>query len=343
MRRGFTEKGFRSRVASCAVLGATLALWAGAALGDNGRAVPPAPAADHHQHVFSPAAAAWMSAATGSLRAVMADELVADLDAAGIGRAAVLSVAYVYGNPERTIDDEYERVRDENDWAAAQAARYPDRLVALCSFNPLRDYALLELARCASSPGFGRGIKLHFGHSDVQLDDPEHLVRMRQVFRAANARGMAIVVHLRGGGPERRAYAVEQARLLMEQVLPFAPDVPVQVAQVAPSAARPGSAAPAPTYAAMAVLAEAAARRDPRVRQVWFDLSSVTQAELPPADARRLVRRLREAGLERVLYGSHAAPGDALAPPDGWAAFLRLPLTEAEASRVARNVAPYLR
>lgn len=300
----------------------------------------PTPAADHHQYLFSPAAAAWLSSSM-ALAPVGADELVARLDAAGVGRAAVLSVAYSYGGPARAVDSalgvEYARVRAENDWVAAQAARHPQRLVALCSFNPLRDYALLELGRCATSPGFGRGIKLDLGDSGVRLDRPDHVARLRDVFRAANARGMAIVVDMRATRGAGRPYGAEQARVLLEQVLPCAPDVPVQVAHLA--GINPGDA---PDLGALAVLADAAARRDPRMRQVWFDVASVVRAELAAADARRLVRRLRQAGLERVLYGSDAAFGGAAHGADHWAAFRRLPLTEAEAARVARNLAPYL-
>lgn len=321
-----------------AKLCAALAFCAGPALAGSGPA--PAPVADHHLHLFSPAAAAWMSSASTMRAAITADQLVAELDEAGIERAAVLSVAYAYGNPARQVDDEYERVRAENDWAAAQAARHPGRLVALCSFNPLKDYALLELGRCAISPGFGRGIKLHFGDSDVRLDQPEHVQRLRQVFRAANARGMAIVVHLRPPINKQRNYGAEQARVLLEEVLPYAPDVPVQVAHLAGSG--PGYA-DAPAQSAMAVLAEAAARHDPRMRQVWFDISSIAQPDMPAAQARRLVRHLRQLGLERVLFGSDAAVGGSLRPPEGWAAVRRLPLTDAEAARIADNLVPYLR
>lgn len=295
------------------------------------------PAADHHQHLFSPAAAAWMSSSI-ALAPVDADALVAQLDAAGVGRAAVLSAAYAYGLPARAIDHEYARVRAENDWVAAQAARHPDRLVALCSFNPLKDYALLELGRCATSPGFGRGIKLDFAASDVQLDEPGHVERLRQVFRAANARGMAIVMDVRASRALGRPYGAAQARVLLEQVLPYAPDVPVQVSHLAGNGPGFGDT---PAREALAVLAEAAARGDPRMRQVWFDVAAVVQADLPADEARRLVRRLRQLGLDRVLYGSDPR-GDSEAP-DGWEAFLRLPLEKAETARVARNVVPYLR
>ncbi len=295
------------------------------------------PAADHHQHLFSPAAAAWMSSSI-ALAPVDADALVAQLDAAGVGRAAVLSAAYAYGLPARAIDHEYARVRAENDWVAAQAARHPDRLVALCSFNPLKDYALLELGRCATSPGFGRGIKLDFAASDVQLDEPGHVERLRQVFRAANARGMAIVMDVRASRALGRPYGAAQARVLLEQVLPSAPDVPVQVSHLAGNGPGFGDT---PAREALAVLAEAAARGDSRMRQVWFDVAAVVRADLPADEARRLVRRLRQLGLDRVLYGSDPR-GDSEAP-DGWEAFLRLPLKDAETARVARNVVPYLR
>jgi hypothetical protein len=43
-----------------------------------------------------------------------------------------------------------------------------DRLRGFCGVNPLRDYALDELARCAEQPGLrhvAHGLKLHFGNS----------------------------------------------------------------------------------------------------------------------------------------------------------------------------------
>ncbi|MCA1855441.1 amidohydrolase [Massilia oculi] len=308
---------------------ATVAGQAGAsAAAVQARAGAAMPLADHHQYVYSPAAAAFMST-TGALHPVSARDLIPQLDAAGIGRAAVLSVAYVYGQAEYAQDAEYRRVRAENDWAARQAAEYPERLVALCSVDPLKDYALAELARCAASAEFGRAIRLQPAAGGVQLDDPEQIERLRRVFRSANARGIAIVLQLSETG-------TREARLLIEQLLPHAPDVPVQVAYA-------GEREAGPQLAALAVLADAAARQDPRVRHVWIDVSAFARPGLSPADARRLVRRLRQVGMERVLVGSDAAIGSAARPRDAWAAFRRLPLSEAETARVANNVMPYLR
>jgi len=113
---------------------------------------PGVPAADHHQHLFSPAMVALLDT-TNSMQAVTARDVTALLDSAGIRRAVVLSVAYIYSSPARTIADEYAKVRADNDWTAAQAAEYPDRLVAFCGLNPLEEYALDELTRCARGMG----------------------------------------------------------------------------------------------------------------------------------------------------------------------------------------------
>jgi predicted TIM-barrel fold metal-dependent hydrolase len=228
----------------------------------------------------------------------------------------------------------------KNDWTAAEAARYPGRLVAFCSFNPLKDYALAELARCAATPGLAKGIKLHFGNSDVQLDNPDHVARLRQVFGAANAHHMAIVVHMRASISNKRPYGAAQARVFLEQVLPMAPGVPVQVAHFAGTG--PGYDDP-PSDSAMAVLAEAAGRHDPRTRQLWFDVASLADRDISPANAALLVRRLRQAGIDRILYGSDSAAGGNLRPREAWAAFARLPLSRDELARIAGNLAPYLR
>jgi len=300
-----------------------------------------APVADHHQHLFSPEIVRLVTDSLGKgPEVISARDLVQLLDSAGIQKAVVLSVAYLYGSPRRTVEDEYARVRAENDWTAAQAAEYPGRLVAFCGFNPLKEYALQELERCARTPGLSRGIKLHFGNSDVQLENPDHVARLRRVFQAANEHRMAIVVHLRASISRKRPYGPAQARAFLEQLLPAAPEVPVQVAHLAGSG--PGYEDP-PADSVMSVLAAAVERKDPRTRRLLFDVATVVTADIPDSTAARVVKRIRQVGVDRVLYGSDAATGDNPRPRAGWAAFRRLPLTEAEFQRIAGNIAPYLR
>src|SRR5882672_5847761 len=138
------------------------------------------PLIDHHQHLFSPAAAALVTPnplppGATALHSIDADRVIGLLESAGIRRALVLSVAYTWGNPSRHVANEYEKVKAENDWTSQQVARFPDRLRAFCSFNPLRDYALTELARCAKDPQLRAGLKLHFGNSAYDYTNPDHV------------------------------------------------------------------------------------------------------------------------------------------------------------------------
>jgi predicted TIM-barrel fold metal-dependent hydrolase len=296
------------------------------------------PIADHHQHLFSPAMGALLAPGPPPSPGITARDLIKLLDSARIQRALVLSVAYIYGSPSRTIEDEYAKVRADNDWTAAQVAQYPDRLMAFCGFNPLRDYAVAELERCAAIPGLSRGIKLHFGNSDVQLENPAHVEQLRRVFRAANSHRMAIVVHMRASISRHRPYGAQQARIFLEQLLPEAPDVTVQIAHLAGSG--PGYQDP-PADSAMAELAGAVERHDPRTRNLWFDVASVANGDMTPATATLIALRVRQVGVGRVLFGSDAAYGDNLRPRESWAAFRRLPLTDVEFVRIASNVPPY--
>jgi uncharacterized protein len=295
-----------------------------------------APAADHHQHLFSPAYAALQSP---GFKTVTAQDLIVLLDKAGIQRAVILSTAYRWGRPGAEPPNEYAGVKAENDWTAAQAALYPKRLIAFCGFNPLKEYALDELARCAKSPGLRRGIKMHFGNSDVQLENPEHFEKLKKVFQAANKERMAIVVHMRASFSKNRPYGAEQARQFLE-LLSFAPDIPVQIAHFA--SAGPGFVDP-PAYSVIEVLADALAKKDRRTRNLWFDVASNAHPENPAEASDRMVKLIRQIGAKRILYGTDGAAGDNLRPFEAWKAFRQLKLTEKEIKTIAGNKAPYFR
>lgn len=301
-----------------------------------------APAADHHQHLFSPAIIALIDPkpGPGALREIPVTELIALLDSAGIRKAAVMSTAYMFGRPSRVVEDEYDKVRAENDWTGAQAASYPERLRAFCGFTPLKDYALAELERCARHPHLRRGIKMHFGNSDVQLENPAHVARLKEVFRAANRHRMAIAVHMRASISLKRPYGEAQARAFLEQLMPEVPDTMVQVAHFAGTG--PGYEDP-PANDVMRVFAEAAARKDPATRRLYFDVASIATPAITPAQAREMAERIRQVGVDRILYGSDAATPTNMKPREAWAAFRALPLSEAEFGQIAANVAPYLR
>ena len=286
---------------------------------------------DHHQHLMNRAMV------ESAQNAIDARTLIARLDAAGIRRAVVLSNAFVLGNPRPVaLVDEYARVQAENDWTLFEAMPYRDRLAVLCSFNPLKDYALAELERCARDRRYGRGIKLQFAASDVNLDAAADVESVRRVFAAANAQRMAIVVHMRTR--RARPYGAAQARVFIDRLLSAAPDVPVQVAHFTGGA----NADDTPADEALAVFIEAIRRHDPRVKHLYFDLALVFDAGTSPQRREWVAQRIREIGPRRVLYGTDG--GDPTDPPPEaqLRVFHQLPLTPAEFRAIERNVAPYL-
>jgi len=295
----------------------------------------PAPVADHHQHVFSPPMAVFQK-----ITPITAADVITLLDAAGIQRGVLLSTAYSYGRPGREPQDEYAKVREENDWVGSQATLYPKRLIAFCGFNPLKDYALEELNRCAKNPNLRRGLKLHFGNSDVQLENPEHIEKLKNIFKAANANRMSMVIHMRASFSLNRPYGAEQARAFLEQLMPLAKNITVQIAHLASSG--PGYNDPK-VDAVFDVFAEAFARRDPATRNLWFDLTTVAHPSNPPERSAMLARRIRQIGPGRILYGTDAALGSNLRPRESWAEISRIGLTPKEIATIAKNRAPYLR
>ncbi|HEX8398113.1 MAG TPA: amidohydrolase family protein [Pyrinomonadaceae bacterium] len=294
------------------------------------------PSADHHQHLFSPS---YVELQPPGTKTITAQDVIDLLDKAGIRRAVLLSTGYRYGRPGSEPPDEYAKVKAENDWTAAQAALFPKRLIAFCGFNPLKDYALDELARCANNKNLRHGIKLHFGNSDVQMENSEHFEKLKKVFQAANKQRMAIVVHMRASISKKRPYGPEQARAFLE-LLSFAPDIPVQVAHFASSG--PGYADPQ-GHSVIEVLADAVAKKDPRTRKLWFELSTNAVPKNPAEVSDLLVKLIRQIGVKRILFGSDAATGDNLRPRESWEAFRQLKLSEKEIKTIAGNVAPYFR
>jgi predicted TIM-barrel fold metal-dependent hydrolase len=284
------------------------------------------PFADYHQHLFGP-------------KALTARDLIGYLDDAKIEHALVLSTAYLFSKSDRTSDTEYERVREANDWTAAQIAEYPDRLRGFCSVNPLKPYAVDEIARCSKIPGIRYGVKLHIANSDVQLELPEHVEQLARVFRAANDHRMAILVHLRSNVSKERPYGAEQGRICLDQLMPLVPDVPVVIAHLAGAGGYDDPGADE----AMGVFADAVKRGDPRTGQLWFDVASVVDANLTEANAARVVQRIREVGPARILYGTDGAVGNAPRPKEGWAAFRKLALTDKEFETIATNVPSFFR
>ncbi len=243
-------------------------------------------------------------------------------------------MAYQFGNPNRApIADEYSKVKSENDWTAAQVARYPGRLIAFCGVDPLRDYALAEIDRCSRNGYLRTGLKLHFGNSDVDLDNPEHVRALQKVFAAADRHGMAVTVHLHANIDHRRPYGTREANLFLTQILPYAPHVMVQIAHLAGG----GDFDDPGADEALSVFANALAAHDERMSHVYFDIAVSNWQSRKDL----IAARLRQIGIERILFGCDGAWTD-FKPVTCLAAYRQLPLTPEEFRTIDRNTPPYL-
>jgi predicted TIM-barrel fold metal-dependent hydrolase len=302
-------------------------------------ATPPLPLADHHQHLFSPELAALMTTTppVAAVKPRTAANLIEQLDAAGIRRAVVLSTAYIFEQPSRKADHAADKLKRDNDWTSKQVAQFPDRLIGFCGLNPLKDYALAELDRCAADPNLRRGLKLHFGNSIVDYHNPEHIARVRRIFRAANDHRMAIVAHVRASVTAKLPWGREEASIFLNELLPAAPDVVVQVAHLASA----GSPQDDGAQQALDVFVDAVARNDPRTRHLYFDATMVGEPPTPD-NAQRWAAAIRRVPT-RVLFGSDATTA-AITPGGAWTAMRKLlPLTDDEFEVIANNTAPYMR
>jgi predicted TIM-barrel fold metal-dependent hydrolase len=286
---------------------------------------------DYHQHLVSA-----RFAPIAKLPERDGKALLAELDAAGIEKAVVLSVAYTYGDERKNLPDPDGLSRAENDWTSAQVSASNGRLIGFCSANPLRDAALGEIERCLHLPGM-RGIKLHFGNGGITLRNPAHAARLAEVFTLAERLGAPVLVHMRARGGLN--YGAEDAQLFLDRLVSVAPSIDIVVAHLAGSG--PGYTAQQDSL--MAVFGAAAQRGDPRMRNVYFDVATNVTDETTPEEAALVASRIQEVGAARVLYGSDLSPPGG-SVRSGWEIFRsRVPLTPAEIRTIAGNLTRFVR
>ena len=83
---------------------------------------------------------------------------------------------------------------------------------------------------------------------------------------------------------------------------------------------------------------------DPRTRRLYFDVTGIgLLPQMTTDEAAMFASRIRQIGVQRILFGSDAILGGNPPPREQWAAFRKLPLTDQEFRTIASNVAPYLR
>ena len=147
---------------------------------------------------------------------------------------------------------------------------------------------------------------------------------------------MAIVAHVRASVTAKLPWAREEALIFLNELLPAAPDVVVQIAHLASA----GSPQDEGAQQALDVFVDAVARNDPRTRNLYFDATTLGEPPTPD-NAQRWAAAIRRLPT-RVLFGSDATT-DAVTPGSVWTAMHKLlPLTDDEFKAIANNTPPYM-
>lgn len=268
---------------------------------------------DHHVHVLSPALVEkWKSIGVPFSKP---DYAYSDIDSILKFNPAdgmfLVSMAYLWSTPAFSGDPARAKVARENDFVASLARKHPDRLFAFCGVDPLAAWAVDEVRRSRTETG-AYGVKLHLSTSGVDLADPSHLARVREVFSAAAGAGMPVMLHLGAGAaddevPGVAAGAAAAAGLLIDSVILPGPPVEVIVAHLGTSGGYTLGTRAIVRRFADALKGDAALSR----RKVWFDISAVALTEgseqagaLTPEDFADLSSDLVELGLARVVFGT---------------------------------------
>ena len=260
------------------------------------------PALDAHAHVVSPTlseVAAGLYRNQG-LRPLDGVEILRRMDAAGIRRSAVHSTAYLMAIDaiRRDVSPDQERrdLEAENDFAARECARDPERLIPFLSVNPKRDYALDEIDRCLDRWPI-RGLKLHLWNSLVDTRQPDQLERLQRVMAHAADRGLPVLVHAFVG--DVKDYGPDDTERLVREVIVPLPALRICVAHAAGAGGFGGV-----TQRCLERLTVVAGPGTALADRVWIDLAAVLFEAIPDASRRRFAELVARWGANRTLWGS---------------------------------------
>ena len=118
-----------------------------------------------------------------------ADDVITILDDANVDKAVMMSLAFL----TRFVPDDA-GVSAENDFVAAEVAKFPDRLMGFCGINPLYPGALDEIDRCLALDGMV-GIKLGPSFSGMDLTNADHVDALSAVFDKAREHDTPVQLH----------------------------------------------------------------------------------------------------------------------------------------------------
>lgn len=274
---------------------------------------------DHHIHLLSPRLVEdWKSLGVtfsrpDSFYTSASPYLAEGGDRTPLDGAVLLPMAHLYGRAafrqelRLSFAAERELVRQENNHAAAEAARFPGRAVAFCSVDFLRPYAWEEIRRCRAELG-SPGIKLHLGSAGASLRNAGHLTALAGYAEWAVAEQVPIMLHF---DPQAREMSEADVQRFIQRVLVPHPDLVMVIAHLGGSGGYgPWTRAVHRTIATWLQEEAAAGRTRPGIRfdisAAWLEQDSEEVPRSTRQDREALAADIATFGVGRLLFGSDA-------------------------------------
>lgn len=308
----------------------------------------PAAVADHHMHIQGPRLTRLLDAVGKRypkefselsplfLRERTGAMAVADLDGAKVKYGVLLSEAYMFASPimhfKLTKREIASYTRQENKFNVDAADSSEGRLVAFVSVDPLASNAVPEMRYWASAGG-AAGVKLHLANSAFNPNSQTDVEKLSHIFDVARQLNMPIVIHVRN----TKHYTANDARIFINQVLPHAGDLPIQIAH-----AGGWGGLDRDTLAALSEYATAIREQKEGTKGLFFDLALVVEHRTADQNlVKRFVELMRSIGMSRFVMGSDwpamYSTGDYYAMLES-----ELPLKQSEWNVILKNRAPWL-
>jgi len=246
-----------------------------------------------------------------------AKTLVHALDQAKFAKGVAFSGAYFWGSPLLPRTNLVHRVQEENNYAASQGILAKGRLIVVASINPLLDFALQEVDRCALELHM-KGLKVHFNVAQIEVKNAKHRQRLKDLFQKAATHNMPVAIHYHA---LNKSYDIESFSLFMDDVILPISNLKVQFAHVLGTCGFPKM-----TQRIMQKLKEYCDRNAELKHRIWVDISGSIIDE-PTAkeyegfftrstkeEIQNLAKTLRAFGLKNVLFGSDYGGSATLQP-----------------------------
>lgn len=262
--------------------------------------------------------------------AVFAADAIAALDQAHISKGVILPCAQLYGLPSLHLKPAEIAAKAglENEFTAAQAEKYPGRLVGFLSVDPLTDSAIDEIRNWSGSRQL-IGLKLHFTASAVDVRSEVQRRKVAEVIAATATEHLPMVIHVGGG-----KFNAADAELFIRDILPSAGNSWIQIAHA-------GGGLPRENDNNLAVLhtfADHIVHDDPATRHLLFDISYVPAPDVTPQATAALLQLMRRIGMNRFLLGSDF---NVLTPLEQIKDIDKLGLTKQELQALRQNCSPW--